>query len=269
MSGSGSPKPNLSGESPYEIGFLIGDAKSGERSGSIANVSLDFYSVARKDYYIFREGDSTILSDSTCSASEEDNFIYSSDVIDSDTLSFDGSRGASSIFSGEVAFGKTGSSSSLASTTKKSHSDLDGIYDSLDLFPMGKDSSYISIFRYSNISGIHHNQAKIHFNTEGFEYVFDGYLTPKSSLNEVYKYISDLVNQSASYTGIYSEADDNINQLLFWRPKGGPLVRFYMKLEYRDETTKINWELPDESVEYTSDPVNPSAPTPAPFDPFG
>jgi hypothetical protein len=268
ISGNGSLKPNLSGDSPYEIGFLIGDSKSGARSGSISNVRLNFYSVSNKDYYIFREGDSTILSDQPCSAKSSSNFIYSSDAIDSDTLIFDGDRGSSSIFSDEVALGKAGSPLEAASVTKKSHSDLDGVYDSLDLYPMGKDSADISIFRYSNISGIHHNQAIISFNIEGFQYVFDGSITPKSSLTEVYEYISSLVNQTASSTGIYSEADDTIQQLLFWRPKEGPVVRFYMNLEYRDETTRINWELADENVNYTSDPPNPSAPTPAPFDPF-
>lgn len=268
ISGAGNPKPNISGSIPYEIGFFVSDAKSGERKGLVSNVSINFNGVRPKDYYVYRDEINTVLSDSPCSTSGLSNFIYSSNSIDSGAFLFDGKRGASSIFASEKGLGTTHIQNAVATVTKKSHSDLDGVYDYLDLYPFNKDSSYISIFRYSNILGILPQLAKITFNIEGFNYVYEGSANPVSNINDIYGYISNLVNEDTDKTGIYSQADSTIEQLLFWRPKGGDYVKFSMTLEYRGQITTINWELPDDNIDYTDPPTNPLAPPLEPYNPF-
>tara|TARA_B100000902_G_C27319591_1_gene923508 strand:- start:3540 stop:5021 length:1482 start_codon:yes stop_codon:yes gene_type:complete len=268
ISGSGSEKPNLSGSSPYELGFFIGDSKSGSRKGYISNVSIAFNGVSFKNYYIYRDDISTVLSDLPCSTAGLSNFIYSSSPIDSGSFLFDGKRGASSLFGEDHGIGTTHIQNSVATVTKKSHSDLDGVYDYLDLYPFNKDFANISIFRYSNISGVYPSLVKLTFNVEGFQYIYDpdeNYLT---TLNDIYDYISNLVNKETSVTGIYSQADTSINQFLFWRPKGGDYVKFSVDLEYRGQTTNFSWQLPDSNIDYTNPPTNPSAPPPQPLDPF-
>ena len=268
ISGAGNSKPDISGSIPYEIGFFIGDVKSGVRRGGISNVSINFNGVSSRDYYIYRDDTSTVLSDSPCSTAGSSNFIYSSSPIDSGSFLFDGKRGASSIFTNESGLGTTHVQNTIATVTKKSHSDLDGVYDYLDLYPFNKDSANISIFRYSNILGIRPELANITFNVEGFNYTYDSATNPISSTDNIFDYISTLVNESTITTGIYSQADSTIEQLLFWRPKGGDYVKFSMTLEYRGQVTTINWELPDSSIDYTNPPTNPLAPPLEPFNPF-
>jgi hypothetical protein len=268
ISGTGRDKPEISGSNPYELGFFIGDSKSGERKGYISNVSINLYNVSSKDYYIYRDRLYTVISDSPCSTANLSNFIYSSSPIDSGSFLFDGKKGASSIFSGKKGLGTTHIQNTVATVTKKSHSDLDGVYDYLDMYPFNKDKSKISIFRYSNIQGIYPSLSKITFNVEGFDYIFEGSETPTTYINDVFNQISNLVNQDTITTGIYSQADSTIDQLLFWRPKGGDYVKFKMTLEYRGQNTEISWELPDDNIDYTNPPTNPNPPPEEPFNPF-
>ena len=270
ISGTGNSKPNISGSSPYEIGIFVGDSRAGDRKGKISNLSLNFYGVSPRSYYIYREDVNTVLSDSPCSTSGLSNFIYSSNSIDSGSILFDGKRGASALYGNETGLGVTSVQNTVATVTKKSHSDLDGTYDYLDPYPFNKDSANISIFRYSNISGIHPSLSKITFSVEGFNYIYEGSENSAQNVNDICAYISNLVNAETNKTGIYSQADDSIDQLLFWRPKGGDYVKFSMTLEYRGQTTTINWEFPDSNIDYTDPPTNPLAPPEPepPFDPF-
>lgn len=236
---------DLSGKTPYEVGVYFKDSASGDYRGLATNFKLQINGLTEKKYYIFNKDNKTVISDTKCSDLTGSNYIYANESINSHRHHFKSSNGSSPLFTDQNGYAINYGIEKEASPINIKNSDADATLDSKDIDPYGRQGASYSILTENMLSssGVTF-ESKIDFLIEGFKYSYDGTDTDLTSNNGItdipsmFQYISTLINSKSSETGIRSDKYALSDDMIFWRPKGGPSVSGYC-LVYLAETIKL------------------------------